>query len=205
MFNKLFLFSLLLASLAIPSYAQSPKFQDQTAVRVVASNESSDPFGWLETEDEDADDKKAKMAAGVKASVVVNMGDAERRAFDLINKIRTEQGLAPLTWNDDLAGVGRLHSQNMAEFKFFSHRGLDSKLVSDRADDLKIGKWRSIGENIAFSRGYADPVEKAVELWLNSPEHKRNMMEATWHESAIGVAKSQDGSIYFTQVFLSRR
>jgi uncharacterized protein YkwD len=204
MFNKLFLFSLLIASFAISSFAQSNKLQDQMALRVTSGAESSDPFGWLETDD-DADEKKRKKTSGVEASVVVNMGDAERRAFDRINKIRQEQGLAPLIWSDDLASVGRLHSQNMAEFRFFSHRGLDSKLVSDRADALKIGRWRSIGENIAFSRGYDDPVEKAIDLWLNSADHKRNMMDPSWHESAIGVARAQDGSVYFTQVFLSRK
>lgn len=203
MLNKLFLFPLL-ASFAIPVFAQSAKPHEPVALRVVSGGESSDPFGWLETED-DEDEKKPKKASGVKSSVIVNMGDAERRAFGLINELRAETGLEPLVWSDDLAGVGRLHSQNMAEFRFFSHRGMDSKLVSDRADALKVGKWRSIGENIAFSRGYADPVAKAVELWLGSAEHKRNLLDATWVESAIGAAVAADGSVYFTQVFLTRR
>jgi uncharacterized protein YkwD len=93
----------------------------------------------------------------------------------------------------------------MAEFSFFSHRGLDNKLVSDRADAQKVVKWRAIGENIAFNRGYKDPVQKAVELWLDSPTHRRNLMDETWRESAVGVAVAPDGSYYFTQVFLVRR
>lgn len=178
----------------------------QTAIKLAVGNDVSDPFGLLESDDEEpsADDKK-KKAAGVKASVVVNMASAEQSAFDVINQIRAEKGLEPLIWSDELAAVARLHSQNMAEFRFFSHRGLDNKLVSDRADELKVGRWRSIGENIAFNRGYADPVAMAVELWLDSPTHKRNMMDPNWKESAIGVAKAADGSVYFTQVFLVRR
>ena len=199
MYKKLFLFLGLFAVTASVSFAQTNNFQAQTAIKLTTGSEIADPLGLLESDDDD--DKKA----GVKASVIVNMAAAEQAAFGMINQKRVEMGLAPLVWSDELAAVARLHSQNMAEFKFFSHRGLDNKLVSDRADQLKIGKWRSIGENIAFNRGFQDPVGKAVELWLDSPTHKRNMLDANWKESAIGVAKGEDGSIYFTQVFLVRK
>ena len=93
----------------------------------------------------------------------------------------------------------------MAELKFFSHRGLDNKMVSDRADDIGLSKWRAIGENIAFERGYKDPIGKAVELWFESPSHRHNLLENSWKESAVGVAVARDGSYYFTQVFLLRK
>lgn len=206
MLKRLFLLTSLLAISGGILNAQNTPVPNptQTAVRIAFSSENSDPFGLLESDEDDDDDKK-KKAAGVKASVVVNMAAAEQSAFEVINQIRVEKGLEPLIWSDELAAVARLHSQNMAEFRFFSHRGLDNKLVSDRADQLKVGRWRSIGENIAFNRGYADPVAMAVELWLDSPTHKRNMMDPNWKESAIGVAKAADGSVYFTQVFLVRK
>lgn len=143
-------------------------------------------------------------ASGVRSSVVVNTAALGRAAFDLINKKRAENGAAALTWSDDLARVAGVHSENMAELNFFSHRGLDNKLVSDRADDQKLGRWRAIGENIAFNRGYDDPVARTVQLWLDSPSHRRNMLDPTWKESAIGVAVAEDGSYYFTQVFLKK-
>jgi uncharacterized protein YkwD len=143
-------------------------------------------------------------SSGVKASVIVNTLSLERAAFDLLNRKRAENGLSPLTWSDAIESVARLHSQNMADLSFFSHRGLDGKMVSDRADDNNIGHWRSIGENIAFNRGYADPVAKAVDLWLGSPTHRQNLMDVNWKESAVGIAIAEDGSYYFTQVFLRK-
>ncbi|MEQ1603796.1 MAG: CAP domain-containing protein [Pyrinomonadaceae bacterium] len=202
MFKKLFLFLGLFAATASFLSAQSNNFQAQTAIKLTTGSEMADPLGLLESDDVNDDDKKK---AGVKASVIVNMAAAEQAAFNQINQKRLEMGLAPLVWSDELAAVARLHSQNMAEFKFFSHRGLDNKLVSDRADQLKIGRWRSIGENIAFNRGFQNPVGKAVELWLDSPTHRRNMLDPNWKESAIGVAKAADGAVYFTQVFLVRK
>jgi uncharacterized protein YkwD len=145
-----------------------------------------------------------EKAAEAKAVVVVNVASVERIAFDLVNAKRSELGLGPLAWNDGLLKAARDHSQSMAEFKYFSHRGHDGKMVSDRADKAGVGKWRSIGENIAFNRGYSDPISKAVQLWLDSPSHRQNMLDSTWKESAIGVAVAPDGSYYFTQVFLKK-
>jgi uncharacterized protein YkwD len=93
----------------------------------------------------------------------------------------------------------------MADNSYFSHRGLDNSMVSDRADRGGIGKWNAIGENIAFNRGYKDPISKAVELWMGSTGHRHNLLDDRWKESAVGIAIAADGSYYFTQVFLLRR
>lgn len=199
MYKKLFLFLGVFVALASSSIAQTINFQAPTATKL-SGGPVSDPWGLLESDDEDI-----KKASGVKASVVVSMAGAEQTAFEQINRKRIENGLPVLVWNNELAAVARIHSQNMAEFKFFSHRGLDNKLVSDRADDQGMGRWRSIGENIAFNRGYKDPVGMAVQLWLDSPSHRRNMLDSIWKESAVGVATAEDGSYYFTQVFLLRK
>ncbi len=199
MHKKLFLFLGLLAASATISLAQVNNFQAPTAIKLAAGGPVSDPFGLLE-----GDDDEDVKASEVKPSVIVNMASAERLAFDLINKRRVENGLRPLEWSNEVAMVARTHSQNMAEFKFFGHRGLDNKLVSDRADQMRLGKWRSIGENIAYNRGYKDPVEKAVDNWLNSQSHRHNLLNSDWKESAVGVAVGNDGSYYFTQVFLRK-
>jgi uncharacterized protein YkwD len=129
----------------------------------------------------------------------------EREAFELINARRAADGLPQLTWSDEVAKVARAHSQNMAGYKFFSHQGLDGLMVNGRADQAGLNKWRSIGENIAFMRGYERPAEFAVECWMESVSHRNNLLRADWKESAIGVAQASDGSYYFTQVFLIRR
>lgn len=199
MYKRLFLILGLLTLFAANSLAQNgPNTQTPAPVKLSASTDNFDPLGILEDDEED------EKALGVKASVL-SMVSFERAAFEIINRKRVENGQPHLTWCDKLAAVARVHSQSMAEFRFFSHRGLDDKLVSDRADRQGVGRWRSIGENIAFNRGYKDPVEKAVEGWLNSPTHRRNMLDTNWKESAVGVALAPDGSYYFTQVFLTRK
>jgi uncharacterized protein YkwD len=145
---------------------------------------------------------KTNAAAKVSAAAIVEF---ERRAFQLINEKRAAQNLPALKWNEDVARIARVHSQNMAQYKFLSHQGTDGSTVDDRADRIGLSKWRAIGENIAYNRGYAQPIEFAVERWMQSPKHKQNLLGDRWQESAIGVAIASDGSYYLTQVFLVRK
>jgi|SRR5688572_12208906 len=142
-----------------------------------------------------------RLTAGetVSASAVRAM---ERDAFDLINATRANVGLPSLKWSDKVAEVARVHSNSMANLNFFSHRGLDGSMVDDRAAQLKMGTWNAIGENIAFLKGFPNPVEIAVEKWLKSTAHKQNLLDPSWTETAIGLAVSADGKYYFTQVFI---
>lgn len=137
-------------------------------------------------------------------SAVKSAVDVERLAFDLLNDERAAKGLAPLVWNDQIAEIARMHSRNMANERFFSHRGSDGSMVDDRAEVFGISKWRAIGENIAFLQGYDDPAAIAVKKWMESPSHKKNVLNANWSESAVGVVVTPDGEYYFTQVFLLR-
>ncbi|CAN5448571.1 hypothetical protein BH10ACI3_BH10ACI3_14680 [soil metagenome] len=191
MYTRLFLFLGISVALTASAFAQSNNFQSQTAANTV-DGLSRPRVAEVKT-------------AGVKSSVIVNTAAVEHVVFDLINQKRAAEGLGPLVWNDAVAYIARLHSQHMVDQNFFGHRDRDEKMVSDRADENGLKKWRAIGENIAFNRGYDDPVEKAVDLWLNSPSHRHNLMDSNWKESAVGVAIAADGSYYFTQVFLLRK
>ncbi len=128
----------------------------------------------------------------------------EERAFDLINTERRLRGLTPLKWSGDLSVLARQHSQNMAAGGFFSHRGIDGSLVDGRAEQLGMDTWAAIGENIAFIRGYDQPADMAVDKWMNSASHRNNLLSPRWHEAAIGVAIAENGTLYFTQVFILR-
>ncbi len=149
-----------------------------------------------------SDNKATETAAAPKATVNFSY---EHAVFELINKQRTANGLNPLVWNDDIAKIARVHSEEMANNKFFDHKGLNGLMVNNRADAIGLSKWRSIGENIAYNRGYANPLEFAVEGWMKSPAHRDNILNNRWQESGIGIAILADGTYYFTQVFLLRK
>jgi Uncharacterized protein with SCP/PR1 domains len=166
--------------------------QSQTAAQVT---------GFVgKTEDSESQDSPSSAENENKVSTV----EFERRIVELINRKRIENGLQPLIWNEDVARVARVHSQNMARFKFFSHVGLDGLAVDERADTLGVRKWRAIGENIAYNRGFENPCEFAFEGWMKSQPHRQNLLNTRWKETGVGIAVAQDGTYYFTQVFLVR-
>ena len=211
MIRKLFPLVGVMAVLAAGIFAQSTPKGPNSTVRLTAFEADLNKFLDAAYEEDDRANGITrpriveKPVAAVKSSVAVNIVEVERRVFNLVNEKRLQNGLEQLKRSDSIAEAARQHSSNMAEFQFFSHKGLDSKMVSDRADANGVGKWRSIGENIAFNRGYPDPITITVQLWLDSPGHRRNMLSPDWKESAIGVAVSEDGAYYFTQVFLVRK
>ncbi len=187
------LFLLVFAAFAATISAQSNAPSKPVAIRVGGGEFRAEV---------DSRPRMVVPVAMVASSVFKNSAPFERTALELLNAKREERGLKPLSWSNKLLSVARLHSQNMAEYDFFSHKGIDGKYVSDRADQSNIGDWESIGENIAFNRGFDDPVAKAVKLWLSSPSHFNNIMNPMWKETAIGIAIREDGSYYFTQVFV---
>jgi uncharacterized protein YkwD len=140
-----------------------------------------------------------------KEKKTVNVFELEKLAFSLINSKRAAAGLTELTWSDEVAKVARVHSKEMAENNYFSHRGIDGSMIGDRADSLGVKKWRAIGENIAFNRGYENPAEFAVECWIKSEGHRLNLLSDRWKETGVGIAIGSDGSYYFTQVFIQRK
>lgn len=146
-----------------------------------------------------SDKEVSKIVEAVKFST-----EFEQAAFKQINKIRQENGLNALEWSKDMAKVARLHSENMAKYKFFAHQGQDGLNVNDRADSFGFYNWIALGENIAFNRGYENPVEKACDSWMKSPGHRDNMLNKRWKEAAIGVTIAGDGTVYFTNVFMVR-
>jgi uncharacterized protein YkwD len=146
----------------------------------------------------------ASLNNSVKAAAN-QIPDLERLAFSLINQKRAESGLPALSWSEEVAKIARLHSENMVKFNFFSHKGMDGKMVDGRADSIGVTKWTAMGENIAYNRGYKNPIETAVEKWMLSPAHRENLLNESWKETAVGIAVTEDGTYYFTQVFLKRR
>lgn len=155
---------------------------------------------------------KARLAARVStpsaasyspAIAVAATGD-ERRAFELINVEREKRGLRPLVLDGSLTRIARFHSNNMANEGFFNHVDRDGLDISGRAQVLGLRDWKTLGENIAYNQGYSDPTAFAVERWMISSKHRENILNGDYTHAGLGIARSSDGQVFFTQVFMRR-
>jgi uncharacterized protein YkwD len=110
-------------------------------------------------------------------------------------------GLPALKLALQMQSVAREHSLDMLRRDYFAHQSPEGKDLRHRLERHGINNWRRIAENIAYNSGYEDPVLIAVEGWMKSPGHRKNILNRELAESAIGVAVSADGRAFFTQVF----
>ena len=130
--------------------------------------------------------------------------ESERRAFNVTNEARVENGLVPLTWDAELCRMARRHSENMAKRKFFSHQTPEGLGLKERARSAGILHFKVLGENIAYNQGFEDPGAFAVERWLTSSQHRANILSQEFRASAVGTFVASDGRVYLTQVFIWR-
>lgn len=129
-------------------------------------------------------------------------GTLEQSVHTQINKYRQSQGLAPLTLNATISAQARAHSQAMAQGKVpFSHQGFEARV---RVISQKV-PYRGAAENVAYNQGYRDPATQAVQGWLKSPGHLKNIQGRQFNLTGIGVAKNAKGEYYLTQIFIQRR
>lgn len=121
---------------------------------------------------------------------------SEQTMFELLNKERQERGLEPLTFDSNLQAVARDYARSMLVNGFFSHTSADGTTAAERVLSADI-QYSQLGENLAF----APDVYIAHQGLMNSPGHRRNILELAFGKAGIGVA---DGGIYgkmFVQMF----
>ena len=126
--------------------------------------------------------------------------DMEMDTHYAINAERAAESLPALVMDESLRAVARAHSQDMIDRDFFDHTNPDGDDVGDRLADAGIS-YAWAGENIAWNRGYADPVATTVDGWMGSPGHRANILRSQFTHTGIGIAVTTDSAYYFTQVF----
>jgi uncharacterized protein YkwD len=126
-------------------------------------------------------------------------GATEARIFDLINAERQHQGLPALVYNAQLDRMAKIQAENMAYFQKMAHTLPEAQLptLGDRAHYVGYPFGR-LAENVAL--GYPN-AETAVQGWMNSSGHRRNILDRSVEETGIGIARSSAGGLYYCQVF----
>lgn len=157
----------------------------------------------------------------VSARKRVNETEVEGRVLLYVNEARRSAGLEPLERDGRLDDVARVHSDEMARHGYLGHEDRAGRGPTRRANELGYrclsSEHRGLGENVArtyFQRGthtnageyafYDDEEELArgvVEQWLRSEGHRQAMTAAFFDRAGTGVAVTDDGAVYVTQMF----
>jgi uncharacterized protein YkwD len=128
------------------------------------------------------------------------VAEFEQALLDAVNAARADNGLAALSVDASLETAARAHTQNLLANDAFTHD------VVDATGPAPFGSWirrfyqgGCAGENLASGTPSLTP-ERAVQLWLNSPGHRANLLSPQF--TTIGVAlQSRNGTWIATTDF----
>ena len=123
------------------------------------------------------------MAAAEEADYRQDARSATNRVRDRHDRVRLDQGRCLQTF-------AARHSRRMAAQERIWHQDLHRVL---RECGLSFA-----GENVAT--GFADG-DAVVRAWMNSPDHRRNIVEPRFRRMEVVARQGADGRWYATQLF----
>lgn len=122
------------------------------------------------------------------------------KVFELVNKERENQGLTLLTRDsllDEAATIRAAEVKAVDNIGGAAHTRPDGTSYKTLLDDMGIASNRC-GENIARARATA---KEAVDAWMASDGHRRNILRENYGSIGIGVYQRPDGKIDCVQIF----
>lgn len=135
--------------------------------------------------------------------------------FDITNEVRQGFNLRPVVYSKELDRMGQIHTNEMYNNHFFSHKNPYCKLVETLTERMKYcglyGKYTMYGENLAdypaeegiliinpftqfFNGNNGRPLisanslcRKIIKGWYNSPGHRANLLCPEYDSVGFGL------------------
>lgn len=182
------------------SIEETPKnnaYHEGKSDKTAADAEATPDAPQLSSEDHQKKDEEIpeKNEAAKTPEDDFTISEYEKKVAELVNQIRIENGLSPLTLNNELSAVARKKSQDMKDNHYFNHT---SPVYGSPFDMMKSFGiiYKTAGENIAM--GQRTP-EEVVNAWMNSEGHRANILNSSFTQ--IGMGYVAEGN-YWTQMFI---
>ena len=114
-----------------------------------------------------------------------NLTNEESELLSLINMERQKNNLSNLEIDENLQNVARLKAQDLVENNYFSHI---SPVYGTPFEMLKKHSisYKTASENIAGNSS----VSSALDSWLKSEDHKKNILSNDYNYTGIGIVDS---------------
>ena len=133
----------------------------------------------------------ASLPAGAQ-----NPSVAEQYLFSAANQERVQLGLQPLRWDPGLYRAANAHALQMAEQGRISHQFAGEPDLTQRGDEAGL-RFSEIAENVAE----APTAIMIQQEWLNSPKHRRNMLDPAVDSVGIRVVRGRGGALFAVEDF----
>lgn len=124
----------------------------------------------------------------------LSLDDIARQVLALVNEERSKAGVSTLKLSAELQEAAVIRAEELT--RNYSHIRPDGTKFSTVLPD---GKY-TLGENIACGSSTA---ARVVELWLNSPGHRANILRSDYSEMGVGYTYMENSNHmhYWVQLF----
>lgn len=122
-----------------------------------------------------------KSPPSVEVSQAIQLPAFHAEVLSLINEARSEAGLGELSWDSNLYVAAQSRAEEASIY--FSHTRPNG------ADWYTVDASLVYGENLA--KGY-DTAEGVVDGWMNSKEHRENILDVEFKTIALGMIEYED-------------
>jgi uncharacterized protein YkwD len=136
-----------------------------------------------------------ETATAISETKVETIAAFKSQVVALVNAERAKLGLSPLVEAPKLNNMADVRAKESVSS--FSHIRPDGTICSTIFAEYSLN-YKSAGENLAY--GYKTAVE-TVNAWMNSPEHRANILSGNYVYIGIGVYTTADGATYCSQLF----
>jgi len=121
-----------------------------------------------------------------------------RSTLCLINAQRRHFGLVPLVEDPRLDRSAQAHSDDMVAHGYFEHVSPSGSTPVSRmtsAGYLSSGVGYEVGENIAWGTLNLATPSSIVTAWMNSPDHRANILRPAFRQEGLGVNAGVPGPV----------
>jgi uncharacterized protein YkwD len=139
-----------------------------------------------------------KTASAVPSPSPFEDPTAEQELLALVNQSRHEAGAPPLHMDASLNEAARAHARLMINRQQLSHHFDGEPPLMRRLLDTGL-RLDHVGENVAFNAS----AEKAFEALMQSPPHRRNLLDPTFNSAGFAAFWSER-RLYVVQDFAHR-
>ena len=129
-----------------------------------------------------------------------------------INQVRAAYGLAPVRWDWQLWQAAQWMADDMARNHYVSHTASDGRDLFARVSATPYWDGRGdqyLLENLIWSPVASASAQMTSDAWMNSAEHRANMLDPHVTDIAIGISEgaaipSGPDGFFYTAEFGSR-
>jgi uncharacterized protein YkwD len=122
----------------------------------------------------------AVLALASPATALAGMSRSETSLLREMNRVRAQHHLGALRFDTHLQRAARAHSREMLGDGVFAHGAFGSRMLQFNVTG------NLAGENLAWGTGFRGSAQGIVIAWLNSPEHRANLLRPSFTRVGIG-------------------